>query len=61
MQLTKLGQNKFVLADDGVKIAVRQDPDIFLLFDLLLCTGHTNDQEAGKEEGKRVHVTWRAA
>lgn len=51
MQLTKFGQNKFVFADDGVKVAVRQDPDIFLLLDLLICPGHTSDQEAGEKEG----------
>lgn len=50
-QLTKLCQNEFVVIDDGVKIAIRQDPHVFLLFDLLVSIHESNNQE-DQAEGK---------
>jgi hypothetical protein len=52
--LTKFSQNEFVVVDDRVKIAVREDPHVFLLLNLLvgLCqSNHQQDQGQGEFHG----------
>lgn len=54
-RLTKFSQNIFVISDDRVEVAGRQDPDIFFLFDLLLCPHRRKDQDAGEHRYPNGH------